>query len=148
MTSRSTRIIPAYAGKSMLINTYGTPDKDHPRLRGEKSDIPTPSMLYKGSSPLTRGKGDDCFPRLVVSRIIPAYAGKSPLSGGPEGPVRDHPRLRGEKPKIFVPSDKPRGSSPLTRGKVNDLKSTYLAPGIIPAYAGKREYSSTGGQNA
>ena len=69
--------------------------------------------------------------------ITPAYAGKSARGIFRFGPVRDHPRVCGEK--IFCHSVVLRllGSPPRMRGKVT-LEVTYATkPGITPAYAGK-----------
>ena len=69
--------------------------------------------------------------------ITPAYAGKSARGIFRFGPVRDHPRVCGER--IFCHSVVLRllGSPPRMRGKVT-LEVTYATkPGITPAYAGK-----------
>ena len=50
------RIIPAYAGKSVLFDIYDAAAQDHPRLRGEKGSVKFSSRNHSGSSPLTRGK--------------------------------------------------------------------------------------------
>ena len=71
------RITPAYAGKSCCGSRPLYPDRDHPRLCGEKARQNVPSWGVTGSPPPMRGKGD--FRRYIqyVSRITPAYAGKS-----------------------------------------------------------------------
>ena len=91
-----------------------------------------------GSSPLTRGKGYTGYKAISITRIIPAYAGKSPSYGFLLRKREDHPRLRGEKPPQPQRKDTGAGSSPLTRGKVIRARRPRSTPRIIPAYAGKR----------
>ena len=75
----SGRITPAYAGKRYtpwhLWNRY----KDHPRLCGEKFSFLRQPMRLPGSPPPMRGKDISNFRILILSRITPAYAGKSKL---------------------------------------------------------------------
>ena len=71
-------------------------------------------------------------------RITPAYAGKSSCHKKEARGNRDHPRLCGEKPAssslvMFQP-----GSPPPMRGKDAAGAFRAAAPGITPAYAGKR----------
>ena len=75
--AESTRITPAYAGKSGIYAGNGVVIQDHPRLRGEK--VPA----------ATAANADQ--------RITPAYAGKSTKITKLCNAVQDHPRLRGEK---------------------------------------------------
>ena len=87
-----------------------------------------------------RGKVLRTSPRLALSGITPAYAGKSHSKRTREKINGDHPRLCGEKAvvgnynRIFV------GSPPPMRGKevVHDQKD--LHGGITPAYAGKSDF--------
>ena len=71
-----------------------------------------------GSPPLTRGKAMDEETYQRLSRITPAYAGKSGTAYKQDHCDEDHPRLRGEKSSFpyFLASH--AGSPPLTRGKV------------------------------
>ena len=50
-----------------------------------------------GSPPLTRGKAMDEETYQRLSRITPAYAGKSGTAYKQDHCDEDHPRLRGEK---------------------------------------------------
>ena len=92
-----------------------------------------------GSSPLTRGT-----PRLVChghrkARFIPAYAGNSNSAKAQKELMAVHPRLRGELVFWFSYSQPCLGSSPLTRGTLDDEdgKTSYWR--FIPAYAGNSE---------
>ena len=70
-------------------------------------------------------------------RITPACAGKSHLQKYPQFPVRDHPRVCGEKARTQRPTTLAQGSPPRMRGKVTCTGSHANALGITPAYAGK-----------
>ena len=90
-----------------------------------------------GSSPLTRGKHSGLMVRMRTAGLIPAHAGKtmwpglSPREGGA------HPRSRGENRAGGKPQLSARGSSPLTRGKLDELGFVAAHAGLIPAHAGK-----------
>ena len=77
------RITPAYAGKSFEITCYNVPNKDHPRLCGEKG-------AYMDET-------------ISIYRITPAYAGKSMILYVWHYLQGDHPRLCGEKVHSFKP---------------------------------------------
>ena len=68
--------------------------------------------------------------------IIPAYAGSTlqPVPGGFLG--EDHPRIRGEHVETWDGASERAGSSPHTRGALDDLKTVVKQKRIIPAYAG------------
>ncbi len=90
------RLIPAYAGNTRRIATYGNDDAAHPRLRGEHASRYSTQSLGFGSSPPTRGTRlaagrDECG-----IRLIPAYAGNTRVQVHPLRGVPAHPRLRGE----------------------------------------------------
>ena len=76
-----TGITPAYAGKSFSFFSGSDVFWDHPRLCGEKKVSEPLTLSGAGSPPPMRGKGIGSPARLVLIRITPAYAGKSPLSG-------------------------------------------------------------------
>ena len=93
----SSRITPAYAGKSSTLLNFSTTERDHPRVCGEK--FPPLSVLYifLGSPPRMRGKGKVRRTFLPASGITPAYAGKSQSVRLPFQSLWDHPRVCGEK---------------------------------------------------
>ena len=70
------------------------------------------------------------------ARIIPAYAGSTPLRPPPSFPPRDHPRIRGEHRRWRVSSRPNPGSSPHTRGAQGFRYAHSTFCRIIPAYAG------------
>ena len=73
-------------------------------------------------------------------RITPAYAGKSFGSRCGCRFEWDHPRLCGEKFRIFCVKFFNKGSPPPMRGKVSGISSRLYESRITPAYAGKRLY--------
>ena len=131
------RLIPAHAGKTAVLPPPISTQTAHPRSRGENGLGCSGGSAAGGSSPLTRGK-----PRLLqagglLRRLIPAHAGKT--VGGTDTTLENpaHPRSRGEN--RFSPPDWPlvSGSSPLTRGKHQDLGYRCDGLRLIPAHAGK-----------
>ena len=76
--------------------------------------------------------------------IIPAYAGNTACITLPSISARDHPRLRGEHPGGAARTILTLGSSPLTRGTLVIMHDLRADSGIIPAYAGNTNSSSTG----
>ena len=113
----SSRITPAYAGKSGHCQAQAGSDQDHPRVCGEKRRAPWRCPSASGSPPRMRGKAFSSIQPARISGITPAYAGKSlPLKNGIDF-LGDHPRVCGEK----LDAD----------GAVVEVL------GITPAYAGK-----------
>ena len=111
------RITPACAGKRMLGEWEARQNKDHPRMRGEKSSLRVPNPMGTGSPPHARGKGLIFCNGDAIYRITPACAGKS----APVSPLDrigwDHPRMRGEKPGLLLYERFRLGSPPHARGK-------------------------------
>ena len=90
-------ITPAYAGKSRFCFFWNDFKWDHPRLCGEKFVILAHCGFVEGSPPPMRGKVFLAPLVLSVSRITPAYAGKSSAQTPRVFQRQDHPRLCGEK---------------------------------------------------
>ena len=135
--TRTTRLIPAHAGKTRRLDDVARLVRAHPRSRGENSRVAWMPPEPCGSSPLTRGKRgprEDCNFR---RRLIPAHAGKTTWGSPPARRTRAHPRSRGEnEAHCLVPSGV-YGSSPLTRGKPSGVAHLQDDNGLIPAHAGK-----------
>ena len=55
-----------------------------------------------------------------------------------------HPRSRGENPTAAATSTRPKGSSPLTRGKPGRIRARRRGTRLIPAHAGKTPGGDTG----
>mgnify|MGYP003295079218 CR=1 FL=1 len=74
--------------------------------------------------------------------ITPAWAGKSVGGVGGSGGQWDHPRMGGEKYKVYVYNTVDKGSPPRGRGKVVVSWNLRLFSGITPAWAGKNPWRS------
>ena len=90
-----------------------------------------------GSSPLTRGKPPRWGLHYMPGGLIPAHAGKTTGQAQIAGPMRAHPRSRGENLWRSHASLIIIGSSPLTRGKLTAVIGVLSQFGLIPAHAGK-----------
>ena len=77
ITARPGGITPAYAGKSSFGAFDIPPDRDHPRVCGEKAELLRRKQRLQGSPPRMRGKAFSPAVALLPLRITPAYAGKS-----------------------------------------------------------------------
>lgn len=94
---QSSRITPAYAGKSRLCYVLGCFCKDHPRVCGEKKVMRGAKDKRMGSPPRMRGKACLLATGLHDLGITPAYAGKRQIILYRQAEIQDHPRVCGEK---------------------------------------------------
>ena len=131
-------ITPAYAGKSGVLRVAPSTLRDHPRVCGEKQMLAQAGRYWVGSPPRMRGKVVRTPPVVVVNGITPAYAGKSRSPAGCNCARTDHPRVCGEKYKVYVYNTVDKGSPPRMRGKDGGCAYSFIPAGITPAYAGKR----------
>ncbi len=118
--ARARRIIPAYAGCTHRRPSQARRRQDHPRIRGVHVMPTGPSRSVRGSSPHTRGAHRLPEPIEHPRRIIPAYAGCTGILVSPEPPQPDHPRIRGVHRLLPPPGTAASGSSPHTRGALED----------------------------
>ena len=130
-------LIPAHAGKTLRQRRPRPRQRAHPRSRGEN-----PSWIWclprrRGSSPLTRGKHGPAERTPAPEGLIPAHAGKTGTYGARLPHPTAHPRSRGENRVRADGHGRRRGSSPLTRGKLQMTYNLDLTEGLIPAHAGK-----------
>ena len=72
----------------------------------------------------------------IAGRIIPALAGNTCPPTLQSYRSSDHPRSRGEYPRLQLPAGNALGSSPLSRGILNVIQPPENAVRIIPALAG------------
>ena len=96
-TSTSTRITPAWAGKSAACARMPWNCGDHPRMGGEKISFFFTGCSPIGSPPHGRGKVAVVDVRGVFLGITPAWAGKSKQGTMRYKRGQDHPRMGGEK---------------------------------------------------
>ena len=132
-------LIPAHAGKTMLVSPSMPHTSAHPRSRGENGRLIFWCLSQVGSSPLTRGKLHRRGGLEGLAGLIPAHAGKT--IGHADGRERSgaHPRSRGENRDIVRAVFRRLGSSPLTRGKRERSADGDLVARLIPAHAGKTQ---------
>ena len=97
----------------------------------------------EGASPRMRGKAKNRCRSCPLTRITPAYAGKSLALASLMLCHRDHPRVCGEKNACWGVPQTPLGSPPRMRGKEACQRPRHRPGGITPAYAGK---STTAGR--
>ncbi len=71
------RIIPAYAGNTLIARLDKETTPDHPRVRGEHVGKAENGAVTGGSSPRTRGTPGCALRGVLARRIIPAYAGNT-----------------------------------------------------------------------
>ena len=74
-----TGLIPAWAGKTYRTKRSTSGAWAHPRVGGENSVYYVRREGVTGSSPRGRGKRPRLSSRLLRSRLIPAWAGKTCL---------------------------------------------------------------------
>ena len=119
---RHSRITPACAGKRQLALVTNVPNRDHPRVCGEKLSCRCPVLSRLGSPPRVRGKG--AMPDGIAGhhRITPACAGKREKGLWRFCEYKDHPRVCGEKQGNQNRMPRSPGSPPRVRGKaINDF---------------------------
>ena len=85
-------------------------------MRGEYGYHDDMNDMSIGSPPLARGIQKKSGDREPDPGITPACAGNTERREGHKGGKKDHPRLRGEYPAIWVPEVCTMGSPPLARG--------------------------------
>ena len=105
---------------------------------GEKSTLQAENQALKGSPLRVRGKALIADIISSIFGITPACAGKSPPASQRLVFYRDHPRVCGEKARLYHVGLKCIGSPPRVRGKAFYLQHTDFVDGITPACAGKR----------
>ena len=131
------RLIPARAGKTRGRSKTPSRKPAHPRSRGENRAHPHTAHRNLGSSPLARGKHARPFQARMLPGLIPARTGKTTLPMTSWSRSSAHPRSRGENTSRSRRGGSSLGSSPLARGKPDRVHTVAVAPGLIPARAGK-----------
>ena len=128
---------PRTRGKLFCGRGFLTGGGEHPRARGENHRPGAYRTTNPGTSPRTRGKQPELIVDEIVSRNIPAHAGKTRHQ--PFWPVlsSEHPRARGENDAEGGAGFAVLVTSPRTRGKLRALSSGLGGTGNIPAHAGK-----------
>ena len=134
---RCTRNIPAYAGKTVCVNSVTITFPEHPRVCGENSAFTAWFCPRNGTSPRMRGKPRPVMWCVSQARNIPAYAGKTDGLRISYRPASEHPRVCGENEVSKAYMLFMQGTSPRMRGKRFLVPSATVGARNIPAYAGK-----------
>ena len=134
-------LIPARAGKTRGRRRRRAGMWAHPRAGGENPHTFFKPAQRSGSSPRGRGKRGGDGGECRDSRLIPARAGKTGREHLGHPRMAAHPRAGGENASAILSKSLTPGSSPRGRGKPSSLLATPTAYRLIPARAGKTEYS-------
>ena len=108
----------------------------HPRVGGEHIDSVLRDAKGNGSSPRGRGTRLIAKHRLVITRVIPAWAGNTQVRREPTLLATGHPRVGGEHIDVLYGSDSTDGSSPRGRGTLRFRRRHGVEERVIPAWAG------------
>ena len=109
--------IPAHAGETCSAMLHPWLLAVHPRSRGGNYTHCSFSLLFRGPSPLTRGKRQKMGVNVRGYGSIPAHAGETVIGDSANARIRVHPRSRGGNTWPGSAAAKRGGPSPLTRGK-------------------------------
>ena len=134
---RLCRLIPAHAGKTVMLMSTILNMRAHPRACGENRLCPHKTEFLPGSSPRMRGKQSGRVRAAVQQRLIPAHAGKTQPRPASRYRLWAHPRACGENDEWKHPIAGLSGSSPRMRGKLSDASEDGSIRRLIPAHAGK-----------
>ncbi len=115
----------------------------HPRACGEHKQLAEGESLIRGSSPRLRGTRIRQPYRARARRFIPAPAGNTPFTFGPQSSPAVHPRACGEHMKIIRTNDGRTGSSPRLRGTPAPHLLGGQSDRFIPAPAGNTWHGRT-----
>ena len=110
------RIIPAYAGSTLVASSTAMSSRDHPRVCGEHALAVRVCCPDMGSSPRMRGAHSLINNSQFDIGIIPAYAGSTRAGRHSVSSARDHPRVCGEHRETEQRKRVCVGSSPRMRG--------------------------------
>ena len=113
----SWRLIPAWAGKTRSGCQRSTRQPAHPRVGGENNVNLNHKAIHMGSSPRGRGKPKVPDRTSAITRLIPAWAGKTHARRRLPRRNRAHPRVGGENISGLFIDAAAKGSSPRGRGK-------------------------------
>ena len=133
-------ITPAWAGKRRQWEPCPSPERDHPRVGGEKMLDASRALSWVGSPPRRRGKVCADLQSVPPEGITPAWAGKSLFCFTAAVPIQDHPRVGGEKRFRGGSLQSQEGSPPHRRGKGFLSTSSTLLSGSPPHRRGKANW--------
>ncbi|SES04329.1 hypothetical protein SAMN05443377_1391 [Propionibacterium cyclohexanicum] len=89
-------LTPAFAGKTYPARYCHPGRRAHPRIRGEDGVLCCFCLLGLGSPPHSRGRPDHIEAGQTITRLTPAFAGKTRTTESGHHREKAHPRIRGE----------------------------------------------------
>ena len=134
---RTTRSIPACAGKPQGDDGATSQGKVYPRMCGEAQSREFTSESQAGLSPHVRGSRNPKMRRAMPVGSIPACAGKPTSMSAFSCPCWVYPRMCGEALVRMFSYLLTWGLSPHVRGSLCALGGGGVSSGSIPACAGK-----------
>ncbi len=137
------RVIPAWAGNTMIAHFSAQRPTGHPRVGGEHYLKFTHLHLLFGSSPRGRGTLSSQAVWIGFRRVIPAWAGNTRRQLHRPWRSTGHPRVGGEHTDKGVASISYAGSSPRGRGTPVDDTGQVGKQRVIPAWAGNTGLRAT-----
>ena len=99
-----------------------------------------------GSPPRRRGKAKERNVQLNLTRITPAWAGKSYGTDGKMPWLWDHPRVGGEKPTMLGSPQTCRGITPAWAGKSGISHAYRPRPRDHPRVGGEKQMQEQAGK--
>ena len=130
-------ITPACAGKTDGSSISLKSLEDHPRMCGENQNLTLNTRTFQGSPPHVRGKRLQFHDFSMFHGSPPHVRGKLFVSCPVGNFFKDHPRMCGENPIIYMLFLGDLGSPPHVRGKHLSNPVDYPDFRITPACAGK-----------
>ena len=131
------RIIPACAGRTIVIDVDGQSNSDHPCVCRENEHATSTMTAILGSSLRVQGEQTRSHRPPVGPRIIPACAGRTLGVIDQPIPDSDHPCVCRENPRRAGLCEGKRGSSLRVQGEHSKGYLHALSRRIIPACAGR-----------
>ena len=135
--------IPAWAGKPGTPIRRRENGRVYPRVGGETRTIWPFSAYIAGLSPRGRGNLSVLMRMVVVSRSIPAWAGKPRCSIRIGCRLKVYPRVGGETAMAHIDEGVFGGLSPRGRGNREVVVARRRRDRSIPAWAGKPRHGPT-----
>ena len=132
----------------MMVKNTARETWAHPRVGGENKSRLAKNTPFLGSSPRGRGKLSAVARGVRPGRLIPAWAGKTPVRRMAAVMRAAHPRVGGENVGPFAAPLVCRGSSPRGRGKRTMNADLTIGARLIPAWAGKTQAAHAAGSSA
>ena len=127
--------IPAGAGETSLSKICLIASRAYPRWRGGNAYTKLAGCVFRGLSPLARGKLVEKIYHCLLFGPIPAGAGETDAAIVVSGVDGAYPRWRGGNDVFHNRSSRTEGLSPLARGKLCVSEYVDFGDGPIPAGA-------------